>query len=379
MSIKKILTVLIVSPLQNILFTLLNFVRKDKNIILFFHTEAVFYDNSRYLFKYMINENDTNSILLLKNKSLYLKMKQTYPGKAYYYLSFKGLLIFLRSKTIIISYGTSKTEFFPYFLNSKQKNIVYLGHGIPMKRIGKLTKQFNIWFKSKLLQKYTYCTCSSTIEKFILKSAFDISFDNILITGSPRNDVIFKATHRPKPKSKYDYLNKKVILYAPTWRNYGTKFFPFDDFNLKCINDFLNEQDAVILLRCHKEEINNVKPFLSERIILADQSVFPDIVELLPFVNILITDYSGVFFDFLPFNKPIIFIPYDLEKYQKSKGLLFDYKNFTEWCIKNQFDLIDSISLYLEYRIMNNKKMIDNFYLYHDQNNCKRIHEFLTK
>lgn len=389
--IKKISTIVLIIPVVRFFWRLIRiFSRQNKKNIAFFHTEKVFYDNSRYLFEHLLKNGEENAFLLLKNKKLYVNLLPVYPGKVYLASSFKGMQQFRKTQNIVISYGTSVMEFFPFYLDPVYQNIIYLGHGIPMKKIGRQVSRWQSPFYQKLLQPYTFASCSSLLEKFILASSFQLKIDNVWVTGSPRNDVLFEYAGKKNLKiSSHPFQNRKVILYAPTWREFGntTRFFPFPDFDAEKLLHFLESKDILLLLRGHKEEIKNAgglfsgNPVLNQRIMPANQDIFPDVVELLPYVDVLITDYSGMYFDFLPFNKPIVFIPYDLEQYNKYKGILFPYNEFMAGQkTLTQSDFVEVLEKCLAMPGELSDKRLEMtrlFYRYQDSMACERIYQNL--
>ncbi|HON18758.1 MAG TPA: CDP-glycerol glycerophosphotransferase family protein [Salinivirgaceae bacterium] len=387
--VKKIFTVALIIPAIRLFWNGVRFFSKqNKQIILFFHTEKVFYDNSKLLFEFLIAKGDNNSFLLLKNRKLYLSLQEKYPNRVFYTKSIQGFNLFRKSPNIVISYGTSAIEFFPYYLNAKKQNIIYLGHGIPMKKIGRQVARWSSPFFEKLLQSYTYATCNSLLERFVLASSFKLLVDNVWITGTPRSDKLFSSRPKVNPlESVIPFPDSKVVLYAPTWRELGnsTGFFPFPDFDANKLLHYLESKNIVILLRGHKEEIKNAggrfsgSKFQHKRIVAANQDVFPDVVDILPFVDILVTDYSGMYFDFLPFNRPVIFIPYDLNEYNKYKGLLFPYNEYMIGeKVLTQSDFIAALEkgiLEPEKDAERRMEIMKLFYNHRDTNSCERIYE----
>ena len=127
--------------------------------------------------------------------------------------------------------------------------------------------------------------------------------DDVWITGTPRNDYLLSPNN--ELTKKYQYLNKKVVLYAPTWREYGehSQFFPFNDKDLRSLNIFLEDQDTYLLIRGHREEMNRITENYGQkkfsRILPAHQEIFPDAQRLLAHVDVLVTDYSSIYLDFL--------------------------------------------------------------------------------
>jgi len=334
----------------------------------------------------MRQKDDFNSILFTANRSLYTALQEKFPGEVVYAWSLKGFFLFLRTKNVIISYGTSAAPFFPYYLHEKCKNIIYLGHGTPVKRIGFQTNVWNEYGKSYQLQKYSYLTACSDIDSLMLASGFRATLDRIWITGMPRYDYLLRENNKSDELlEKNPYLDKKIILYAPTWRDGGsnTQFFPFDDFSTELLDKFLIKNDVHLLIRGHKESVNRKSLdrdkdlFSLDRVIKAEQDTFPDVTELLPFIDILITDYSSILVDFLLFDRPIAFIPYDLEDYNQNKGLLLDFEQYTPGRkIYSMSDFILGMQAYLDDSKLDCEWRADVKKLYHkfDGNgNCERI------
>ena len=383
---KKIIFLhILIFIMRNIYFLIEKLVKKDTKIALFFLTEKYYYDNSKYLFEYMCNCKNYKPILFTSNKKLHTQLQSLFHNQVIYALSFKGLSTFLKTKNVIISYGTSAAPFFPYYLNEKCKNIIYLGHGTPVKRIGFQTEVWNKNCKSYQLQKYSYLTSCSDIESLMLASGFRASLNKIWITGIPRYDYLLSKNNKSEALStQHPYLNKKIILYAPTWRdgNY-TRFFPFDDFSLNKLNKLLEQNDAYLLIRGHKEAVNrktiknNKDIFSLNRVISAEQNTFADVSQLLPFVDILVTDYSSILVDFLLLDRPIAFIPYDLDEYKNQQGLLLNYeKNSPGSKFYSMNDFVEGIQAYLNNKDIDKDWRAEIRRLYHkhtDTDNCKRI------
>lgn len=367
-------------------------VRKDKRIALFFLTENFYFDNSRYLFEYMREKNDFNSILFTPHKSLYHELNEKFPGEVVYAWSLKGFFLFLKSKNTIISYGISSAAFMPYYLHEKCKNIIYLGHGTPMKKMGLQTPVWRKYGKKKQLQTYSYMAGSSPLEQIIHAAGFDISMDNVWVSGLPRNDYLLQDVNLdPSLLVANPFLDRKIILYAPTWREEGhkTHFFPFDDFNADQLSKFLEKEDAYILVRGHKEDIKRdsvekTHDFFSiDRVIKADQDRFPDVYQLLPFVDILITDYSSLWIDYLLLDRPIVFLPYDLEEYKQYKGFFIDFEENTPGAkSENQKEFITHLQRYFEKPQTHakwRKKIRDMYHTYQDAASCERVFQEIKK
>jgi CDP-glycerol glycerophosphotransferase (TagB/SpsB family) len=367
---------LVVFCMRNFYYILEKLVRKNQHIALFFLTEKFYYDNSKYLFEYMRKKNDLNSLLFTANKNLYQELNKKFPGEVAYAWTWKSVRLFLQTQNVIISYGTSAAVFFPYYLHEKCKNIIYLGHGTPVKQIGYQTPVWNKFGKSYQLQSYSYLTACSDIECLMLASGFRAHLNQIWLSGMPRYDYLLSENNKNADLlQEHPYLNKKVILYAPTWRDGKlTEFFPFEDYSPEQLGTFLEKNDAYLLIRGHKESVKrkSIKKdaalFSLDRVKKAEQNHFPDVTQLLPFVDILITDYSSILVDFLLFDKPMCFIPYDLEEYKTYQGILLDYERNTPG---KKFASMKALTAGL-HEYINNPQLDQEW----RQNICKTYHHF---
>lgn len=373
------------------LFTRLleGFFSKDKNLITIFFTEHNFADNSRYFLEYLYSNTDHkyDVKVLVKNKVLFDEISLKYPNITYYSKSLSGMKLFLKTKNIVISHGSDASYFFPYFLDIKSKNIINLWHGIPLKRLSLQVKGIREAKSRSRFQKFSSICAASTFEQFLLASCFEMHIDDIWITGTPRNDYLLYPNN--KLLKEHSYLNKKVILYAPTWREYGDRssFFPFEDKDLERLNAFLETQDAYLLMRGHREEMERISENYGEeklsRILPAHQEFFPDAQRLLAHVDVLVTDYSSIYLDFLLLDKPMIFIPYDLEQYQSYRGFLFDYDTHTPGDkVGTQAEFIASIDRALNKPELGAKEralMKNLFHTYEDGKSSERILEQINK
>jgi len=164
------------------------------------------------------------------------------------------------------------------------------------------------------------------------RSAFQYSGE-ILEVGYPRNDPFFTADATVRTAQVRSRLGlgddpRKIILYAPTFRDderKGVNWKHRIELDLaKMVEDFGDEY--VIVLRFHqlvRQSIAKLK--VPREDVLIDGSGYPDVQELLMATDVLITDYSSIFFDFALLQRPIIFFAYDLEKYQeKLRGFYLD-------------------------------------------------------
>jgi CDP-glycerol glycerophosphotransferase (TagB/SpsB family) len=339
----------------------------------------------------MRQKDDFRAILFTANKTLYKALQKKFPGEVQYAWSLKGFFLFLQSKHVIISYGISAAPFFPYYLHEKCKHVIYLGHGIPMKRMGLQTKAWQKYGKRYQMQKYSYMAACSPLEQVLHGAGFNIDMNHVWVSGLPRNDYLLSASKDEALIEKHPYLNQKVMLYAPTWREetQSAEFFPFKDFDSEQLDAFLEKEQAFILLRGHKEDIKRADELSRfdvskmKRVIKADQDLFPDVYELLPYVDVLLTDYSSIWIDYLLLDRPIVFIPYDLEEYKETKGLFLDFEKNTPGYKANSYKEFETqIETYLnkpqEHAVWR-KDIRDMYHTHQDGESSQRVYNLIKK
>ncbi|MDL2211448.1 CDP-glycerol glycerophosphotransferase family protein [Erysipelotrichaceae bacterium OttesenSCG-928-M19] len=251
----------------------------------------------------------------------------------------------IERKSLAYYYYLSRAKYwinnqnYPYYM-IRRKQGIYLQtwHGTPLKKMfydlkkiygrdegykKRNAQAINQW--SHLLSPNSYTTKN-------YHSAFRTKAQ-ILELGYPRNDVLYtnnNEDYRNQIKDKIAIrLNKRVILYAPTFRDDQvvgrSKFNQTLMFDYKKMYDSLGA-NQVLLIRTHMVVVNEliIPPEYGDRII--DVSDYSNIEDLLLISEALITDYSSVFFDYLNLERPIIFYAYDLDKYQdKLRGFYLDY------------------------------------------------------
>lgn len=161
--------------------------------------------------------------------------------------------------------------------------------------------------------------------------------DNLGIYGYPRYDRIRYLKHNPEeaelPQEARDVLTserKTNILYAPTHKDgaFKTDLFPFPDLDYETLVQFLEEHDIRIFVRMHiHEEGEGIeKEYIDgENIRYAGHEFSPSVIEMLPFFDALITDYSSVYLDYVLLDRPIIYVEDQLERYREIRGFAFEY------------------------------------------------------
>ena len=293
--------------LKGIPFSFLSLILPRKKRIIFNSTHNEnFTFNSKFLFLYFLeNEKQVPFYFVINDQKKRESLTSQYGDYFIEANSFSGILFILQSKVWITS---SLETPIGGFCHSFRREVIHLGHGTPIKNIGLLEK--NISLLKKIYYRivktnFTYLISSSKVFVPIWASFLNFSQDKVFVLGQPRCDYIKEQTKENE---------KRKILYAPTWRPYEYNVLePFDDFDLKKLETFLDNSDTELYLRLHPLNEKRVNSFkFNKNIKLLDSSDCPDIIDQLDEFDILITDYSSIFFDYLYLNRPIIFLRDDI-------------------------------------------------------------------
>lgn len=208
--------------------------------------------------------------------------------------------------------------------------------GGAFKRVGfsRLSKEGGPKKNSITHKNYTDVIVSSKRMIDIYSDSFGISKDSIKPIGLPRTDILFNKQFMNQ-KSKYE---KKVILYAPTFRGDGQKSAHFNfTFDFKSLYDNF-AKDYIFLISMHpfvKQKVNIPKEYND---FFKDISSEEDINLMLPFVDILITDYSSIIFEYLYFKKPLILFVPDINDYIYKRDFYFEFDTYNYGVIAQDND-----------------------------------------
>lgn len=230
-------------------------------------------------------------------------------------------------------------------LNFKKKQTTFLNtwHGIPMKTVGNAVKGRNDFDWSKT----NFICYTNEIEKEIYIRDFKANPNSMIASGLPRNDELYHV-----PKQRIETLkdkigvkqDKKIILYAPTWRDsedFGSNYNLDIPINWNMWKEEL-EDEFIILLRAHPNTTKLMNVYFDDFVM--DMSNYPDINELYFVSDILISDYSSAIYDYSILERPIFCFAFDYEEYNQNRGLYFDLnREIPNGIVKNEFELISKL------------------------------------
>lgn len=275
-------------------------------------------------------------------KYIYEYLAKTYPGK------YKFIWV-LENRRTKLPYGGVKVKRFglryAYYLAVskytvlnvrqpgwfiKREGNVFLStwHGTPLKRLvfdqEEVTSASPLYKHQFYVQSrlWDYLVSPNDFSTDTFERAFMFEREKIVPCGYPRNDILYTHNNPEDISGIKKKLgipeNKIVILYAPTWRDdeyYDKGKYKFTlKLDLQQMKEQLGDNYAVIL-RTHYYIADNIDTTGLEGFVY-NESSYDDISELYLISDILITDYSSVFFDYANLKRPMLFYTYDLEKYR---------------------------------------------------------------
>ena len=236
-----------------------------------------------------------------------------------------------------------------------------------------------------------------------MNACMQIGGHRYTITGAPRNDLLLTSDGRGKLSElmNIDLDGKKILFFLPTFRttHYGRydgnkqweNIFGMSSFNMAEFDEFLGDNNIVFVTKLHPNEeykmLNLVEQKVTRNMVLIRNSDLidntTDLYEVLNSADLLITDYSSVYFDFLLLDRPIVFTPVDLDSYSDLRGMLLGpYDFWTPGPKALDRETLEETILYClsntEYYAKERKTIKDIMHHYQDANSSRRVWDLLT-
>lgn len=390
--ILMLLTCLKKSPqifLLRLLYWIVYPVFKNKNIWLTYDKLYKGGDNGEYFYKYMMDQNDgIEGHYVINKKYPDAKRLQKEGYKPLMYGTMKHKLYFLYSNIVATTHGGvynfngfDNAEI-KYFQDLLRSSVACIQHGLTVQDLA-----FNSNRLFNNMKRY-YCASKYEIEN-LSKPIYRYEDKSILkLTGVPRYDGL---------KSN----DKKQILITPTWRNYialpvtkkeDTKpYYPgFKDTDyFKIYNKLISDDKLIktakktgyqIIYLLHPVVSSQIDDYEKNENISIIQATEVNYEKILTESSLMVTDYSGVQFDFAYMRKPIVYYHHPkLPPHYKESGFSYEKLGFGEICDNND-ELVNYLCEYMEDNCNMKefyKKRADDFFEFSDYNNCKRIYDDL--
>ncbi len=304
-------------------------------------------DNGRYFYLYLRQHQSAHvkAVWITRKREIASFLQgQGYP--AYYVRSLKGIWYCLRAKVYVYD---NYTKDICYWTSGGAIHI-NLWHGSGNKKINRDNKHDYLrhprnrreWWSNYLISMTNekpgdYILATSPMMKKIFAGAFGVPDDHVIVNGYPRNDVLTGNTitnvytfEEQKAVECMDMQHAdggRVLVYMPTFRASETKFS--DVMELKLFNTFLQKENLFFYTKLHPK--SKVRGYFEQirfsNIINIDPDADP--YAFLEKVDLLVTDYSSIYSDFMLLDRPAVFFLYDFEEY--SHDTRENYFPYEEW------------------------------------------------
>lgn len=335
-------------------------------------------------YKIVILTPDTQKFALSLKEGIFSILKDKY--RKYKYI--------FKSRLVISTHGTYRLRNDNYMIN--------LWHGVPLKAMSLMNKS-----KSDKVGTFKEDFFISTSEFYntLMNACLGIKAEKYFITGYPRNDYLFNENGLVNLELLTGRkIDKKVVLYMPTYRDIvntdqeiedkrSANYFGFLEFNFDLFNDFIKKNNLLFILKLHPNEekvfFEKYSNLVNDNIILLKGEDLGkekmDLYKILNAVDLIITDYSSVYFDYLLLDRPMIFIPIDIEEYRKTRGILLEPYDF--WtpgskCINQdalQKEIVKSLNDDQEYYKEERRIIRNIIHKYQDGNSTERVMKLIIE
>ena len=306
------------------------FSKRDKKLIVFcgMHCDC-FNSNSKHLFLYFLkNEPEYTVKFVINDDEKRIALTQQYGDHFIDTRTKEGKQTAIRAAAWVVSWLDLPLG--GLFLRFR-RYVLHLGHGILLKGLGFTEKDGHFIKKLYYWLNKSNITCSLATSTFMSKlvaKSMGTGVNRTIIAGQPYTDALFN-----EPVS-LPIINKTQfnVLYAPTWRKHSeVKLFPFADFNFTALEDFLTKNNIHIFVRFHPayEETIPQDILKMKNVSLFSAKQYTEIMDYINCFDSLITDYSSIYLDYMPLERPILFLPYDLDEELKTSGFVMDYMENT--------------------------------------------------
>ncbi|HEY1531340.1 MAG TPA: CDP-glycerol glycerophosphotransferase family protein [Galbitalea sp.] len=314
----------------------------------------------------------------------------------------RGFWLTLRARVVVVTHGFGDANRF----GTRGAFIVQLWHGIPFKHIhldSPETVRIPILSRFGTVRRIIraayvrsargirFFPTASPLAAARIRTAFGLPAERVVVTGDPRDDVLATQT-RDGARTRIESLlgaplAPRVLLYAPTWRDgAGDPLIPAAA-DWEAIVAYLEATDSQLLIRSHPLGVGNYNAGveLSPRIRMLGSNLQGDVNPLLPAIDILLTDFSSIAFDYALVGGPIVFLAPDVVTYSSSRGSYEPFSDFSgrfeaaDWA--GALDLLrraDATPAFSSAMTNHTRWLANRVFSYRDGGNTARVYDELA-
>ncbi|MCP5049914.1 MAG: hypothetical protein GY940_22290 [bacterium] len=371
-----------------------------RNIHLFFGEHGgKFIGNNKYYYLYLKNKVKEPVYWVVEDKALYDELSskgvdvKDFNGKDFPSLLFKASHFYFDNMT-----WQRKYPWLRYF----KADIIHMSHGVGLKLTERmrvpdeffraLTAKELERFDSKIFSNRLLVSTSEFYARNVSVPAYSTPMENVTLSGYPKNDLFYKDipgssvfSDEEVMRQVAEFKNKghRLIVYAPTFRDMDTQFRYADVIDYPTFDEYLRENRLLLVIKGHTTVSNGPastgeEPFTFTNILFYDTR--RDGYPLLKEADLLVTDYSSIYMDFLHCRKPVLYFIYDYDRYIADHRVIqFDYNEMTPGPKAANYEelirwlthfLVDRKDGFEEQR----QKILELAFKYHDGDASKRIY-----
>lgn len=315
------------------------FTFRKKNLWLLGGGHTGFNGNAKFLYYYLADNSSIDVFWIADSNKENVKLRD-FGVKSYYRWSVMGIL---KSMTAAVYFTNNYTSDINYFTSGRA---IYfnLWHGVGLKSIefsikdGLASKAYNTrnlvsrFFMPYHFKRPDYFLSTSRRMSTHFAESFRISENQCLeLKGYPRNELLLREKSQVKDwileheRQSITFVDKieqysKSYIYMPTWRDKERDFIQDTGIDFKSLNDLMMRKNALFIFKLHpstKVDLSVLQLYSN----LIEFNSTLDVYTILPFIDVLVTDYSSIYHDFmLSDGKEVVLYPYDLEKSEHNEA-----------------------------------------------------------
>ncbi|MGE8207375.1 CDP-glycerol glycerophosphotransferase family protein [Heyndrickxia sp. NPDC080065] len=314
---------------------------KDKNLVIFgAENGRGFRGNPKYLFLEMVKNPELTCVWISKDPNTVSELREK-GFQAFKHNSSKGIVYQLRAKLAIHSHSIND-DFYKVLLGGAISYNTW--HGVGLKKVwgaNKNTFTYKILHEKSLIKRFfgkfvvktnsaktNYVVSTSEKVSSYYPETYLVKEENVLELGQVRNDIFFIDSEEDADVPSFIKENK-IITYMPTHRNFGKIDTDINlVFDFQKMEQFCEETGYKFVIKRHMYSSGYIPKQFKHIIDISEDNIDPQF--LLKYTDILLTDYSSCYTDYLLLDRPVAFYCYDLEKYlEKSNEMYHGYFDVT--------------------------------------------------
>lgn len=382
------------SSIYGVLARLINLLTPTKKNVWAFGADCgkTYRESSKYMLEYMINNHSQyECFFITKNKKLCHDLNSK-GITCYYNYSIKGIFKIAQASCLFTTQVAGDIDL---IYKKRNRRFFYFGHGMPYKKA--FCAVSDDWYKKRNAENSTFIkSLWHPIAMFLTNdysfkdSEFAISTSDFLVPyvkmyygknmpvkviGFPRNDIFFNDKKMRGEKWIENSEGKFIVTYMPTHRDLGKgELTPYPFENRPDIQQWLEDNKVLFVMKQHPNMIPKLKAIKTTSTFVDITNMFLDPQCCLYHSDILITDYSSVWLDYLILQRPLFFYYYDNYE-EKDWGTLYDIRKDSPGHISSSPDELFALIKRAKenYKSMcPTDEILNKYHKYFDGNSCER-------